>query len=134
MSRTEITAGDTYAVRFPFVRTSVVLFDEEGSHEVDTWRPGTHVETIGPDEGWYVANGEGWMLLHVVDVHRPGKYPKRVFFTRKWRDPDGVEFGKNGLRIMTEQAFRRRAAGYMHGYEVRARSRSLPSHQTTAEC
>jgi hypothetical protein len=32
--------------------------------------------------------------------------------------PDGKEFGKGGLHITTVPAFKRRAAGYMHEYEV----------------
>ena len=54
----------------------------------------------------------------MIDVHRPGKFPPRVFFTRQWKDPTGKTFGKGGLHIMTTAAFRRRLKGYMHDYEM----------------
>lgn len=41
-----------------------------------------------------------------------------MFYTRKWVDPDGVEFGKNKLHITTLATFRRRAAGYYHEYRL----------------
>lgn len=113
-----LEVGTTYEVRFPFVREVVNLFDEEGPYQDETWRPGVRHEPCAPDDFEAVADGEGQMLMHVVDIHKPGRYPPRVFFTRRWRDPDGREFGRTCLRVMTEQTFKRRLRGYMHDYKT----------------
>lgn len=115
----EPVAGQTYEVEYPFVRETVSLWDEQGPHEIESWRPGTRPEAIAPDDVEEVADAHGHMLMHVVDVHKPGRYPTRVFFTRRWRSPDGKEFGKAGLRIMTVPAFRRRLNGFMYPYRAR---------------
>ena len=58
----------------------------------------------------------GSMVLTVVDVFKPGRYPARVFYTRQWIDPDGKVFGKSALRMTTVSAFLRRTRGYMHDF------------------
>lgn len=61
------------------------------------------------------------MVLTVIDHFKPGRFPARVFFTRRWVTPDGKEFGKGKLHIATIPAFKRRATAYMHEYELRAK-------------
>lgn len=84
---------------------------------VQSWRPGVRWVQVY-DDSEAEAEGIGAMLLTVIDVHKPGRFPARVFFTRQWRDPDGKVFGKGGLRITTVPAFLRRTKGYMHEFEL----------------
>jgi hypothetical protein len=121
-----IEENKTYTVEYPFCRdkVSVPPDDEDGDFcEIDTWRPGTKY-VDGPDactEDTYVisvADAMGKMHLSVVSIHRPGKFPTRVFFTRQWQDPDGKTFGKGKLHVTTQQAFTRLLRGYRHEYEL----------------
>ena len=114
----ELIIGREYEVKFPFVTDIYSGFDEDGPFVKETWRPGCRSECVYPDDSELVADGEGVMILTIVDVHKPGKYPERVFYTRKWRDPDGKEFGVGNLNITTTQAFKRRASGYHYAYRV----------------
>jgi len=115
--------GDVLLVKYPFCREKTSVIDEEGFAEIDTWRPGTKF-IDGPDscpENPYVesvADSHGKMILTVVDIHKPGKFPTRVFFTRQWQDPDGKVFGKGKLHITTKQAFTILLRGYRHGYDL----------------
>lgn len=122
-----ITPGSTFEVDYPFMRCEVEVMGKD-SLELETiqsWKPG-HAEN---DYTNPYADGEGKMILEVVDVFQPGlsrdipgyshkKYPKRVFYLRRFVTPDGVEFGKTGLKIATEAIFKRIASGYMHDYVV----------------
>lgn len=118
---TALSIGAVYTVPFPFVREEVELppDDPEATTmaKVMSWRPGVRFEARH-DDTEAVADGMGAMLLTVVDVHKPGRFPTRVFFTRQWRDPDGKVFGRTNLRIMTLDAFRRRQRGYMHDFSL----------------
>lgn len=59
------------------------------------------------------------MVLDVVATFKPGRFPERVFYTRRWIDPDGREFGKtNKLRATTTAHFRSLLKGYRHDFEV----------------
>lgn len=114
-----VEIGKTYSVRYPFVLEDVDLppDDPEATQmaTVKSWRPG--VEWEQDEWGTYgVAEAIGEMLLTVIDVHKPGRFPTRVFYTRQWKDPNGRVFGKHGLRITTLDAFKRRMRGYMHNY------------------
>lgn len=110
--------GKTYTVTFPFVLEDVeILPDDPEATElvkVKSWRPGIEWEQHDSGDSDACADALGEMLLTVVDVHRPGRFPTRVFYTRQWKDPMGRVFGKGGLRITTLEAFRRRVAGYKH--------------------
>jgi hypothetical protein len=118
----EVQAGALFTVPYPYFREEVTLppeSPEDGLLTAITWRPGVKwVQNY--DDSDAVAEGMGAMLLTVIDVHKPGRFPARVFFTRQWRDPDGKVFGKGALRITTVPAFRRRAKGYMHEFELLA--------------
>lgn len=111
----EYKAGQEFRVVYPFIRDTYTEFDEDGGTERPTWRPGCRYETCGyhGDESEAVADGDGTQVLTVIDVHKPGKYPTRVFYTVVWVDPDGRQFGKGRLHIATVEKFRRRARGFM---------------------
>ena len=120
-----ITPGGTFEVDYPFMRCEVEIMTDNGPETIQSWKPGHAENDYVPP----YADGEGKMILDVVDVFQPGlradipgyqhkKYPKRVFYLRRFVTPDGVEFGKTGLRIATEAVFKRIASGYMHEYEV----------------
>ena len=118
MSKLQIEPGRTYAVPFPFVLEDVEIppDDPEATAlvKVKSWRPGIEWDTDNYGNSEACADALGEMLLTVVDIHKPGRFPSRVFYTRQWKDPKGRVFGKGGLRITTLEAFRRRATGYRH--------------------
>jgi len=115
-----VEIGKTYRVRYPFVLAMVDLPDPDpegpGFYTTKSWRPGVEHGNDDNGDGWSAADGHGEMLLTVVDVHKPGRFPARVFFTRQWQDPAGKVFGKGKLHIMTLPAFKRRLGGYLHEY------------------
>lgn len=118
-------AGDVFEVPYPFVRDEYTQaeYDPDGAHLAKpspTWKPGIRHELRGYEGGYDIAlaDGQGAQLLTVVSRHKPGKYPERVFYTRKWRDPDGKEFGKPELRITSMVAWRAKISGYRHPYEL----------------
>lgn len=117
MSGQKIAPGAVLCVRHPFVR-DVYRAPDPDVGDAPCWRPGTRGEAVAPDDSREVADADGAQIITVVDVHKPGKYPARVFYVRRWRDPDGKEFGSGALRIKTLQAFRRLARGYRFEYEV----------------
>lgn len=114
-----ITPGTTFVISYPFVREKLELLDEDGFHEVPTWNPGVRYEMSGPEDVEAVADGSGEAIFNVIDVHKPGRYPTRVFYTRRWRTPDGKEFGKSRLHIATLEKFRRLIRGYQHEFVLR---------------
>ena len=123
----KIQAGQTHTVTgYPFVRDVANLYDEDDGrpYQTEGWRPGCTTEEDDRDEhGYpsqvYVADGTGSMVLDIVATFKPGRFPERVFYTRRWIDPDGREFGKTGtLRIATTGQFRRLLKGYRHPFEV----------------
>jgi len=114
----EITEGGVFRFKYPFVRAEYEALDEDGPHIRPTWNPGIRWEDYGPEDCCAFADGEGEAVLTVVSIHRPGRFPTRVFYTRKFISPDGDEFGKGGLRIATLEKFRRLARGYRFHYEI----------------
>ncbi|PDT15875.1 hypothetical protein CO670_15370 [Rhizobium sp. J15] len=116
----EFTAGQEFKNAYPFVRGTYSTFDEEGEHEVQTWNPGVRYEAAGywGDETEVIADGNGFQILTVVDVHKPGKYPTRVFYTVSWVRPDGRPFGKKKLHIATVDKFRRLSRGFHLAYAI----------------
>lgn len=119
-----VSEGDVFHSPHPFCYdlASKPGDDPEGAPTIYfmSWRPGVRFELLAPDGGdnECVADGMGFQLLTVVSVHKPGRFPTRVFYTRKWRDPRGREFGKDGLRVKTLDAFKRIARGYRHEYRL----------------
>ena len=117
----ELKSGDVIKTPYPFVLSSFEDFSKDGQFSVPTWKPGTEIRGTpgGYSEGRYdsgdreyCADGEGFIVLTVVDIHKPGKYPTRVFFTRSWITPQGKAFGKPLLRITSLPIFRRLTQGY----------------------
>jgi hypothetical protein len=119
-------AGDVFRVKYPFVRCEVDVADADpegqGFATIRSWKPGVEFVALGPygEDAEAICHAEGEMVLTVVDVFKPGRFPARVFFTRQWVSPEGKTFGKCGLHITTAPAFKRRAARYMHEYRVAA--------------
>lgn len=101
--------GTAFKVQFPFVMEVATAVDEDGPYDVPSWRPGSKHD----DDGAHY-HGVGFMILTVVSVHKPGNYPPRVFYTRKWIDPQGKTFGKNNLRVTSQGNFRRLVQGYRY--------------------
>lgn len=114
-----VEIGRTYEVRFPFKTEEYHPPIDEGPESGGTfcmppsrptWVPGWKAgETYYGERNW--CEGWGAELRTVVSIHRPGKYPERVFYVRQWRDPDGRVFGKKGLRIVASRDFRTWATG-----------------------
>ena len=110
-----VETGRVYLVEnYPFVRGAFSKFSGEDYEEVQTWNPGVRFETCGQygEDAETICDGFGKQILTVIDVHKPGKYPTRVFYTAHFITPDGTKFGKGKLRITTIDAFRRRADGF----------------------
>lgn len=118
----EFEAGHTYRVLYPFVLEDVELppDDPEATQPavVKSWRPGVVMEQEDQQSFYGAADAMGQMLLTVVDIHKPGRFPTRVFYTRQWEDPSGRVFGKGALRITTLPAFKRLMRGYRHEFWV----------------
>jgi hypothetical protein len=110
-----IKSGAQFEVLYPFVREEVTLNDEEGRTITESWRPGIQHDL----EGDLVADAIGRMDLTIISIHRPGSFPTRVFFTRKWTDPDGKTFGKNKLHITSMSAFKKLLNGYRHPFNFK---------------
>lgn len=109
--------GIDIRVPYPFVRSSYIGLDADGTYEVPCWRPGTTVLHRREDVEM-VAHGMGFMILTAVSLHKPGKWRERVFFTRKWEDPNGRVFGKNHILIKPTANFRELCKGYRHPFRV----------------
>jgi hypothetical protein len=114
----DIKEGDVFRASYPFIRDEYEEMDQDGIHKIKTWIPGVRHEWCGPEDTEAVADAMGEIVLTVVSVHKPGHYPTRVFFTRRWADPKGREFGKTKCRCTTLQAFRRYVRGYEHEYRM----------------
>jgi len=130
-SSPDIEAGETYEAVYPFVITRWTIYSdgengETTGEDIQSWRPGCHVYD-NPDGGVSVAEGIGSCLFTVISVHRPGNYPERVFYTRKWKGPDGKVFGKNDLKITTTGNFRRMLKGYRYDYDIELKEVSADS-------
>lgn len=121
MSVVKVEAGAEFVVSHPFVKSTYIEHDNEGSYEVPCWRPGVEIIAEPPDggSGRACAHGLGFQRVRVVSVHKPAsRYPERVFFVREWEDPSGRRFGKSKLRITTAAAFVRLITGYRVPYEL----------------
>jgi hypothetical protein len=123
MSNTPSAAsGRIITVDFPFVlstyREPYWGPDDVNPEPVKCWKPGIEWEPAGPGDCVAVARGMGKMVLTEVSRHKPSKYPERVFYTRRWIDPDGKVFGKPKLRITTASAFARMCNGYRQPFQV----------------
>ena len=111
-------AGQVIEVaNYPFVRTVFEGYDIiDGQYQDEGWRPGCNKES-GDDFVDFVADGLGVMLLEVVQVvSLPGGFAPRVFYVRRWRDPDGKVFGRRQCRVTTVGSFTKQAKGYRYDF------------------
>ncbi len=110
--------GDVLRIKFPFLREWYDFYDEDGPCKGKTWNPGVRRELVDPGDAVTIADGEGEMVLEVVGVFKPGRFPTRVFYTRHFIDPDGNKFGKSKCHIATLGSFHKRAKGYAVPYII----------------
>jgi len=110
--------GEVFGIAYPFVRAVYTDLDEDGYADRPTWNPGVRFENVGPEDVEAVADGTGRCQFTVVSTHKPGRFPTRVFFTRRFIDPDGNEFGKGKLHMCTAEKFRRLIKGYQHDFVI----------------
>ena len=103
--------GTVFEVPYPFLRCVYDDGDPDGGAGL-SWKPGAHhgEDYMGRTQNRY--HGIGKQVLTVVGSYEPAGFPTRIFYTRKWVDPDGRAFGKRKCLIMTAEAFRRRVKGY----------------------
>ena len=97
-----------YVFMCPFKTGTYSYYDEDGLCEEATWIPGYYFDNETQDEFIKCADGLGKVIYKIIDIHKPGKYPTRVFYIRNWVDPDGKKFGSNKLHITTEISLKRR--------------------------
>lgn len=121
-----IAAGQTFEFPYPFIRDDITEYDYDAEADIVTetkipsWRPGVRFESDGQGDMDTLADGVGRQIVTVVSVHKPGRYPERVFYLRRWVSPDGKGFGKSRLMVKTSVAFRALISGYRYAYEVEA--------------
>lgn len=113
-----IQIGAVFEVPHPFILDDYEGLDEDGPFKTKSWRPGTRPEMCGPEDCEMVADAMGVQIVTVVSTHKPGRFPERVFYTRRWRAPTGREFGQGKLHTKTSQAFRRLIKGYRHPFQL----------------
>lgn len=106
----------SHAVDYPFHRAVKSYYDGECEVQEECWIPGPKSDFCPPDRSEFVADGIGKMLIEEVSRHKPGKYPERIFYVRKWQDPDGKVFGRPALRIATVEKFKRLLKGYKYEF------------------
>lgn len=104
---------EIHEIEYPFIWSE----DEHSLLDCyNPWSPGLRWVQTSIDDSEQMADGLGLMIFEVVSRHKPGKYPERVFYTRKWKDPEGNVFGKPQLRITTSQNFRRLCRGFRYPF------------------
>lgn len=115
--------GAVIEVGHPFMRDTFDGFDSDGPFRLACWRPGVYFEErLVPPDGHYTdcyADAVGKQILTIVSVHKPGRWPTRIFYTREWEDPDGKRFGKAKLFCRSAAAFRILTNGYRHLFDLK---------------
>jgi hypothetical protein len=112
------SAGDVFTIVYPFVRDTYTELTEDGPCETATWKPGINYVQVSEDHAAPVADAVGQAIFTVVGVFKPGRFPTRVFYTRKFFSPSGHEFGNPKLHIATLDKFRRLTRGYQHPFGI----------------
>ncbi|MCP5080007.1 MAG: hypothetical protein GY951_18425 [Psychromonas sp.] len=107
-----------YSVEYPFYMGDHSRYIDGEFVPDEVWIPGCKVVDCPPDDAELIADAMGEMILTIVDIYKPGRYPERVFYTRKWVDPDGGKFGAGKLHITTTPTFKKRTLGYYHEYKL----------------
>ena len=117
----DFVCGAEFRAPYPFIRTTYDAepFNlESESQELPTWRPGVEHDQNNYGDTTTFADAVGKVVYTVIAVFKPGSFPTRIFFLRKWQDPDGKLFGKGKLHITTQQHFRVLIKGYRHDFEM----------------
>ncbi len=70
--------------------------------------------------GYPCAHAMGSVTFNVVSLHSPPRYPRRVFFTRRFTDPDGAVLKLSGLICKTLNTFRENVEGIGFDFELEA--------------
>ena len=109
----DLVAVETeYQISYPFVWEEWDDLQTGALIRRCSWRPGHRDVLIGDGDCVHECDGFGHATFHVVSIHKPPKYPARVFFERQYCDPDGKQFGKKKLHIVTLTKFKRLVLGY----------------------
>ncbi len=120
MATPNLTPGQQFTVVYPFAHDTYVehVEGDEGwqESEVPTWKVGVRHADKGEGDVESIADAHGKSVLTVISVHKPGRFPTRVFFTRTWIAPDGKAFGKTKCRVTTVPTFMALTRGYRHPY------------------
>jgi len=112
--------GTEFKVPYPFIMANGYRIEEEGPVDFPSWKPGIIQQETYDGGSEELYHGVGAMVLTVVDTFKPKGWPTRVFYTRKWIDPQGRTFGKDKLRITTLGWFNQ----LRHGYRYRQTAKS----------
>ena len=120
--------GDVFRVDYPFWVDTPWTSDEEGEWKQESyWEIGCKKEEGDPEVGIptsYYYHALGKMVVRVEETCKlPGR-EERIFYTRKWIDPEGKEFGKNTLHVIAKSAFTRLLKG--HRYMESASQEVMP--------
>lgn len=101
--------GDVFTLRYPYIRCTY--------EDTLGWKPGTKPYYAG--DLYEEADGEGFVEYTLISLHKPAdKYPMRVFYTRRWIDPDGLSFGKTRLYVAVLSKFKRLLQGFRYEYTI----------------
>jgi len=119
-------AGQIIETPYPFVRSTyefpITYEPPQREKFINGWSPGCKfVEFFDYDgipSGGFIANAMGHSIVEIISIYKPGKYPIRYFYTRKWRDPDGKVFGKNRLKIKSQGGFNGDIGPYRFEFDI----------------
>lgn len=93
-----------YVIACPFYLPDGHITNGDGVSSPLGWVPGFNPDL---DSDAQVYNGVGKKIITVVSTHKPGRYPKRIFYRVQWEMPEGYVFGKNRVKVMSEGNFKR---------------------------
>ena len=106
--------GDEIRRPHPFTRMVGQCWSDLDDRNKTRWRAGVwDCQFVPPDHFKPVAHGMGEVLIRVVHCAKlPKPYPRRVFYTRQFTAPDGLEWGKSKLVIHGIGKFRKTCAPF----------------------
>ncbi|PCI04587.1 MAG: hypothetical protein COB78_09855 [Hyphomicrobiales bacterium] len=106
-----------FEVKYPFALDKYPSYSDTPAQEV--WIPGFKVSEDETENGNILyAHDHGKAIYTVVSIHRPGKYPIRVLYTRHWVDPTGTAIKGKGLRCLSIAKFKRDSTKYAYDDRV----------------
>lgn len=122
-----------HEIAFPFILEEYDGIKDGEEFKGESWRPGTRMCRGDEWEVWSEADAMGKMVLEVVSMHKPGKYPERTFYLRSFIDPTGRKFGKQKMRVISSAGFKAMLRGYRHPYDVVGIDDERPATQEGGE-